>query len=161
MNLILWLTTRHAIIYHPHTDRIRFSTSLNDRNSARPTGSENCERECRRPPQQREATVMNLLAECMNTLGGRGEIIMLRPYSPTYTCASDWTRQLRRQLMTYSIKLSPQKLLDSIFNKLPLFMCQWEKEKAVLYRDRSPAPITDSFHVATMARKQRAEFTRN
>jgi hypothetical protein len=27
----------------------------------------------------------------------------------------------------------PQKLLDSIFNKLPVFMHQWEKEKAVLY----------------------------
>jgi hypothetical protein len=25
----------------------------------------------------------------------------------------------------------PQKLLDSIFNKLPVFMCQWEKEKTV------------------------------
>jgi hypothetical protein len=48
----------------------------------------------------------------------------------------------------------PQKLLDSIFNKLPVFMRQWEKEKAVLY----PA---DSFHVATMERKQRVKFTRN
>jgi hypothetical protein len=27
----------------------------------------------------------------------------------------------------------PQKLLDSIFNKIPVFMLQWEKEKAVLY----------------------------
>jgi hypothetical protein len=27
----------------------------------------------------------------------------------------------------------PQKLLDYIFNKLPLFMRQWEEEKAVLY----------------------------
>jgi hypothetical protein len=27
----------------------------------------------------------------------------------------------------------PQKLLDSIFNKLAVFMCQWEKQKAVLY----------------------------
>jgi hypothetical protein len=25
-----------------------------------------------------------------------------------------------------------QKLLDSIFSKLPVFMCQWEKEMAVL-----------------------------
>jgi hypothetical protein len=25
----------------------------------------------------------------------------------------------------------PQKLLDSILNKLPMFMPQWEKEKAV------------------------------
>jgi hypothetical protein len=27
----------------------------------------------------------------------------------------------------------PQKLLDYIFNKLPAFMRQWEKEKAVPY----------------------------
>jgi hypothetical protein len=27
----------------------------------------------------------------------------------------------------------PQKLLDTIYNKLPVFMRQWEKEKAVLY----------------------------
>jgi hypothetical protein len=27
----------------------------------------------------------------------------------------------------------PQKLLDSIFNKLPVFMRQLEKEKAVIY----------------------------
>jgi hypothetical protein len=35
-------------------------------------------------------------------------------------------------------------------------MRQWEKEKAVLYS----APIADSFHVATMAKKQRVKFTR-
>jgi hypothetical protein len=29
--------------------------------------------------------------------------------------------------------LIPQKLLDSIFNKLPVLIRQWEKEKAVLY----------------------------
>jgi hypothetical protein len=46
----------------------------------------------------------------------------------------------------------PQKLLDSIFNKLPLFMHQWEK-KAVLYLVEVPPPMADSFHVATMARK--------
>jgi hypothetical protein len=27
----------------------------------------------------------------------------------------------------------PQKSLDSIFNKIPVFMRKWEKEKAVLY----------------------------
>jgi hypothetical protein len=27
----------------------------------------------------------------------------------------------------------PQKLLDSIFNKLPVFMRRWEQGKAVLY----------------------------
>jgi hypothetical protein len=27
-----------------------------------------------------------------------------------------------------------QKLLDSIFNKLPVFMSQWEKEKAAFIR---------------------------
>jgi hypothetical protein len=44
-------------------------------------------------------------------------------------------------------------LLDSIFNKLPVFMHQWEKEKAVLYPVEFPPPIVDSFHVATMASK--------
>jgi hypothetical protein len=33
-----------------------------------------------------------------------------------------------------------QKLLDSIFNKLPVFMSQWEKEKAVLYLVEVPPP---------------------
>jgi hypothetical protein len=32
-------------------------------------------------------------------------------------------------------------------------MRQWEKEKAVLYPIRSPAPLADSFNVATIARK--------
>jgi hypothetical protein len=44
----------------------------------------------------------------------------------------------------------PQKLLDSIFNKLPVFMRQWG---GCFLSGRSPAPIADSFHVATMARK--------
>jgi hypothetical protein len=34
----------------------------------------------------------------------------------------------------------PQKLLDSIFNKLPVFMSQWEKEWAVLYPVEFPPP---------------------
>jgi hypothetical protein len=34
----------------------------------------------------------------------------------------------------------PQKLLDFIFNKLPVFMRQWEKEKAVLYAVEFPPP---------------------
>jgi hypothetical protein len=34
----------------------------------------------------------------------------------------------------------PQKLLDSIFNKLPVFMRQLEKEKAVLYPVQVPPP---------------------
>jgi hypothetical protein len=33
-----------------------------------------------------------------------------------------------------------KKLLDPIFNKLPVFMCQWEKEKAVLYPVEVPPP---------------------
>jgi hypothetical protein len=33
-----------------------------------------------------------------------------------------------------------QKLLDSIFNKLPVFMRQWEKEKAALYPIEVPPP---------------------
>jgi hypothetical protein len=34
----------------------------------------------------------------------------------------------------------PQKLLDSIFNKLSVFMRQWEKEKGVLYPVEVPPP---------------------
>jgi hypothetical protein len=34
----------------------------------------------------------------------------------------------------------PQKLLDSIFNNLPAFIRQWEKEKAVLYPVEVPPP---------------------
>jgi hypothetical protein len=47
----------------------------------------------------------------------------------------------------------PQKLLDSIFNKLPVFIRQWEKENAILYPVEVPPPIANSFHVATMAWK--------
>jgi hypothetical protein len=45
----------------------------------------------------------------------------------------------------------PQKLLDSTFNKLPVFIRQWEKGSSS--SGRSPAPIADSFHVAAMVRK--------
>jgi hypothetical protein len=75
--------------------------------------------------------------------------------------ASDWRRLLRHQLMTYTIKSSPPKLLDFIFNKLLVFMRQWEKGKYCSLSGRSPAPIADSFYFATMARKQRVKFTRN
>jgi hypothetical protein len=34
----------------------------------------------------------------------------------------------------------PQKLLDFIFNKILVFMRQWEKEKAVLYSVEVPPP---------------------
>jgi hypothetical protein len=54
-----------------------------------------------------------------------------------------WTRLLRRQLMTYTITSTPQSYywaIDSIFNKLPLFMRQWEEEKAVLYLVEVPPP---------------------
>jgi hypothetical protein len=54
-----------------------------------------------------------------------------------------------------------EAVLDSVFNKLPVFMPQWEKEKAVLYLVEVLPPIADSFHVATMARKQHVKFTRN
>jgi hypothetical protein len=46
----------------------------------------------------------------------------------------------------------PQNLLDSIFNKFPVFMHQWGKKGCSL-SGRSPAPTADSFHVATMVRK--------
>jgi hypothetical protein len=39
----------------------------------------------------------------------------------------------------------PQKLLDSIFNKLPVFMRQWEKEKAVLYPVEVPPLYQTTF----------------
>jgi hypothetical protein len=44
----------------------------------------------------------------------------------------------------------PQKLLDSIFNKVLVLMRQWEKEKAVLYikipiiRSKAPAQLLSS-----------------
>jgi hypothetical protein len=38
----------------------------------------------------------------------------------------------------------PQKLLDSIFNKFPVFMRQWEK-KAVLYPVEVPPPWQTAF----------------
>jgi hypothetical protein len=44
----------------------------------------------------------------------------------------------------------PKKLLGPIFNKLPLFMRQWEQERLFSIR---PALIADIFHVAIMARK--------
>jgi hypothetical protein len=40
-------------------------------------------------------------------------------------------------------------------------MRQWGKEKVVLYLVEIPPPITDSSNVATIAGKQRVEFTRN
>jgi hypothetical protein len=56
----------------------------------------------------------------------------------------------------YTITSSPKVTvgkIDSILNKLPVFMRQREKEKADLYPVEVPYPIADSFHVATMARK--------
>jgi hypothetical protein len=55
----------------------------------------------------------------------------------------------------------PQKFLDSIFNKLPVLMRQWEKEESCSLSDISPAPIADSFHVATMATNTAVKFTGN
>jgi hypothetical protein len=40
----------------------------------------------------------------------------------------------------------PQKLQDFIFNKLPVFMRQWEKEKTVLY----PVEVSPSSQTAFM-----------
>jgi hypothetical protein len=57
-------------------------------------------------------------------------------WTERYSCPSDWTRLLRRQLMTYTITSSPKSYycpVDPIFNKLSIFMRQWEKEKYVLY----------------------------
>jgi hypothetical protein len=39
----------------------------------------------------------------------------------------------------------PQKLLDSIFNKLPVFMRPWEKEKAALYPAEVLPPYQTTF----------------
>jgi hypothetical protein len=58
-------------------------------------------------------------------------------------CGSERTRLLRRQLTTYTMTSSPQSYywpIDFIFNKLPVFMGQWGKEKAVLYPVEVPPP---------------------
>jgi hypothetical protein len=39
----------------------------------------------------------------------------------------------------------PQKLLDPIFNELPVFMRLWEKEKAVFYQVEVPPPEQTAF----------------
>jgi hypothetical protein len=49
-----------------------------------------------------------------------------------YYCASDNTATSSPADDVHHYVI-PQKLLDSIFNKLPVFMRQWGKEKAVLY----------------------------
>jgi hypothetical protein len=47
--------------------------------------------------------------------------------------------------MTYTFTSSPQKFLHSIFNKLPVFKRQWEKEKAALYLVEVPPPWQTAF----------------
>jgi hypothetical protein len=46
----------------------------------------------------------------------------------------------------------PQKLLDYIFNKFPVFMHQWEKERDLLYPAKS-CPHSRQLSCYTMARK--------
>jgi hypothetical protein len=77
-----------------------------------------------------------------------------------YSSAIDWTRLLRRQLMTYTITSSP-KVTRFYFQKTSGIHTPVGKTKGCSLSGRSPAPIADSFHVATMARKQRLKFTRN
>jgi hypothetical protein len=42
----------------------------------------------------------------------------------------------------------PHKLLDFIFNKLPVFMHQWEKEKAVICPVEVPPPYQTALMLA-------------
>jgi hypothetical protein len=54
-----------------------------------------------------------------------------------------------------------QKLLDSIFNKLPVFMHQWEKEKAVLYPVEVPSHSRQLSCCHNGKETQHVKFTRN
>jgi hypothetical protein len=47
------------------------------------------------------------------------------------------------------------------FQQTPGIYAPVGKRKGCSLSGRSPAPLADSFHVATMARKQRVKFTRN
>jgi hypothetical protein len=87
--------------------------------------------------------------------------ISLNPQN--FSCA-EWRRLLRRQLMTYTITSSPLKLLLTnrfYFRQTSGIHAPVRKRKGCSLSGRSPSPIADSFHVATMARKQRVKFTRN
>jgi hypothetical protein len=69
-----------------------------------------------------------------------------------YNCVSDWTRLLRCQLMTYTITSSPI-VTRFYFQQTSSIRVPVGKRKVCSLSGRSPAPIADSFHVATMARK--------
>jgi hypothetical protein len=48
--------------------------------------------------------------------------------------------------MTYTITPSPKSYyIDSIFNKLPVFMRQWDKENAIIYPGEVPPPWQTAF----------------
>jgi hypothetical protein len=53
----------------------------------------------------------------------------------------------------------PQKLLDFIFNKLPVFTLQWEKEMAVLYPVEVPPPKQTALMLPQWQGKQRVKLT--
>jgi hypothetical protein len=75
------------------------------------------------------------------------DIVYLR-----YSFASDWTRLLRGQLMTYTITSSP-KVTRFYFQQTFGIHALVGKRKGCYLSGSSPAPIADSSHVATMARK--------
>jgi hypothetical protein len=69
-----------------------------------------------------------------------------------YSCASDWTRLLRLQLMTYTSTSSPE-VTRIYFQQTSGVHAPVGKRTGCSLSGRSPAPIADSFHVAIMARK--------
>jgi hypothetical protein len=94
-------------------------------------------------------------AHCMK---GRNRIVQVAILVPAsergYFVASWWRTPLRH----------PPKVTRFYFQQTLIFMRQWEK-KRLFFIDRSPVPIADSFHVATMARRNSAlnlrEINRN
>jgi hypothetical protein len=80
---------------------------------------------------------------CFSSVSAIWVSILVPATEHGYVVASWWRTPLRHN----------QKLLDSIFNKLPVFMRQWGNRKDCSLSGGSPAPIADSFLVATMTRK--------
>jgi hypothetical protein len=64
-----------------------------------------------------------------------------------------WKRLLRRQVMTYTITSSPEIYWIFYFQQTSGIHAALGKRKGCSLSVRSPAPIADSFHVATMERK--------
>jgi hypothetical protein len=78
--------------------------------------------------------------------------MVARLYMYSYSCASDWTRLLRRQLVTHTITSSP-KVTRFYFQRTSGIYAPVGKMKCCSLSGRGPASIADSFNVATMARE--------